>query len=63
MNNTTICHCPVCQSNDIEDISEYGHSNTSSGIRIWKETDKRRCNRCGVEFIPTDYNKCDNITT
>ena len=50
--------CPLCLSEDIEDISTYESNGIfGPGYTSWKLSDFRCCKNCGIVFKPTKNNK------
>ena len=50
--------CPVCESENIKDISTYENNGLlGPGAAAWKTFDVRRCNECGVLFQPIESNQ------
>jgi hypothetical protein len=50
--------CPLCLSEDIEDISTYNSNGVyGPGFHSYKVSDFRCCKNCGIIFKPTNNNK------
>lgn len=56
-NNTGICLCPVCKSENIADASQYENNGIyGPGSRSWRTFDASICNNCGVYFKKVNGN-------
>jgi hypothetical protein len=53
----TAIRCPVCRSENIADHSTYqGNGALGYGYKVFKTSDMRACNDCGIMFIPVKGN-------